>query len=124
MKCNIRNALLAHHNPEINWRTGEVQIMRCPDKCRKQWRTRRQMKLGWQKQKIKKKKREQEKKGEFRKLIVEEEMEIVRVIEKKKDKEEDLIDIRTVEEIVPKWFHKYLKMFEKKESERMPTRKT
>ena len=82
------------------------------------------MKLGWQKQKIKKKKREQEKKGEFRKLIVEEEMEIVRVIEKKKDKEEDLIDIRTVEEIVPKWFHKYLKMFEKKESERMPTRKT
>jgi len=51
-------------------------------------------------------------------------MEIVRVIEKKKDKEEDLIDIRTVEEIVPKWFHKYLKMFEKKESERMPTRKT
>ena len=82
------------------------------------------MKLGWQKQKIKKKKREQEKKGEFRKLIVEEEMEIVRVIEKKKDKEEDLIDIRTVEEIVPKWFHKYLKMFEKKELERMPTRKT
>ena len=124
MKCNIRNAWLAHHNPEINWRTGEVQIVRCLDKCRKKWRTGRQMKLGWQKQKIKKKKREQEKKGEFRKLIVEEEMEIVRVIEKKKDKEEDLIDIRTVEEIVPKWFHKYLKMFEKKELERMPTRKT
>ena len=27
---------LAHHNPEINWRTGEVKIMRCPEKCEKQ----------------------------------------------------------------------------------------
>jgi len=50
-------------------------------------------------------------------------MEIAKVIEEKKDKEEDLINIRTVEEIVPKWFHKYLKVFEKKESEKMPTRK-
>ena len=26
---------LAHHNPEINWRTREVQIMRCSDECEK-----------------------------------------------------------------------------------------
>ena len=26
--------------------------------------------------------------------------------------------------MVPRWFHKYLKVFEKKDSERMPTRKT
>jgi len=26
---------LAYHNPEINWRTGEVKIMRCPVKCGK-----------------------------------------------------------------------------------------
>ena len=26
---------LAHHNPEIDWRTGEVKMMRCPEKCRK-----------------------------------------------------------------------------------------
>ena len=26
---------LACHNPEINWRTGEVKIMRCPEKCGK-----------------------------------------------------------------------------------------
>jgi len=26
---------LAHHNPEIDWKTGEVQMMRCPEKCGK-----------------------------------------------------------------------------------------
>jgi len=56
--------------------------------------------------------------------MVEEEMEIVRVIEEKKEEKEDLIEIRTVEEMVPRWFHKYLKMFEKKRLERMLIRKT
>ena len=41
---------LAHHNPEIDWRTGEVKMMRCPEKCRKQWRP-VQRKSGWEKQK-------------------------------------------------------------------------
>jgi len=27
---------LAHHNPKINWKTGEVKMMRCPDECGKQ----------------------------------------------------------------------------------------
>ena len=40
------------------------------------------------------------------------------------EKEEDLIELRIVEEMVPRQFHKYLKMFEKKESERMLMRKT
>jgi len=35
-----------------------------------------------------------------------------------------LIEIRTVEEMVPRWLYKYLKVFEKKESEKIPTRKT
>ena len=26
---------LAHHNPEINWKTGEVKMMRCPEECGK-----------------------------------------------------------------------------------------
>ena len=26
---------LACHNPEINWRMGEVQMMRCPEECGK-----------------------------------------------------------------------------------------
>ena len=29
---------LAHHNPEIDWRTGEVKITRCPEEYGKQWR--------------------------------------------------------------------------------------
>ena len=29
---------LAHHNPEIDWRTREVKITRCPKECGKQWR--------------------------------------------------------------------------------------
>ena len=37
---------LAHHNSEINWRTGEVKMMRCPEKCEKQQRP-KQRKLGW-----------------------------------------------------------------------------
>jgi len=36
---------LAHHNPEIDWRTGELKIMRCSEECRKQWRL-KQGKLG------------------------------------------------------------------------------
>ena len=27
---------LAYHNPEIDWKIGEVKMMRCPDKCGKQ----------------------------------------------------------------------------------------
>ena len=44
--------------------------------------------------------------------------------EKERDKKEDLIELRTVEEIVPRWFHKYLKVFEKKKSEKILTNKT
>ena len=40
---------LAHHNPEVNWRTGEVKMTRCPPECGKQWRP-KQGKPGWQKQ--------------------------------------------------------------------------
>ncbi len=46
------------------------------------------------------------------------------MVETKQDEEEDLIKIRTVREIVPRRFHKYLKVFEKKESERMLMKKT
>ena len=46
------------------------------------------------------------------------------MVEEKLEKEENLIEIRIVEEIVPKRFYKYLKVFEKKESERMLIRKT
>jgi len=41
---------LACHNPEIDCKTGEAKMMRCPEECGKQWRL-TQGKLGWQKQK-------------------------------------------------------------------------
>jgi len=44
-------------------------------------------------------------------------------MEEKEEEEEDLIELRAIDEMVPKQFHKYLKVFEKKESERMLTRK-
>ena len=45
-------------------------------------------------------------------------------MEEKKDKKEGLIEIRMVDEMIPRKFHKYLKVFEQKESERILTRKT
>ena len=70
--------------------------------------------------------RERGKKRRFRRPTIEEEIAIARIVEEKKeerDKEENLIELRTVEEMVPRQFHKYLKVFEKKESERMSTRR-
>ena len=57
---------------------------------------------------------------------MDEEIAIARIVEEKEEnrnEENYLIELRTVKEMVPKWFYKYLKMFEKKESERMPIRK-
>jgi len=66
------------------------------------------------------------KKEDFRRPTTEEEIAIARIVEEKeeeRDEEEDLIELRTVEEMVPRQFHKYLKVFEKKKSERMLIRK-
>ena len=41
---------LACHNPEIDWKIGEVKMTRCPEECGKQWRL-VQGKSGWEKQK-------------------------------------------------------------------------
>ena len=46
------------------------------------------------------------------------------MIEEKQKEEEGLIEVRIVEEMVSRRFHKYLKVFEKKESEKMLIRKT
>jgi len=51
---------------------------------------------------------------------IEEEKTIVRIIKEKEEEEEDL---RATKEMVPRRFHKYLKVFEKKDSERMLMRK-
>ena len=74
------------------------------------------MKLGWKKQ-------EEEEEKERRRPTIEEKKMIARIVEKKEYAEEDLIELRATDEMVPRRFHKYLKVFEKKDSERMPTRK-
>ena len=40
---------LGHHNPEIDWKTGEVKMTRCSDECGKKWKMGRQTKPGWKK---------------------------------------------------------------------------
>ena len=115
---------LARHNPEIDWKTGEVKITRCPEECGKQWRP-VQGKSGWEKQKeeeakeeAEKKKKKNQKKGktvEVRKVA--EEWEIWN--------EEEEVAKSEVEakKLVPEKFHRWIKVFGKKQSEIMPTRK-
>ena len=56
----------------------------------------------------------------MRKPRTDEEIAIARIVA---EKEEDLIELRAIDEMVPRQFHKCLKVFEKKDSERMLTRK-
>ena len=57
--------------------------------------------------------------------MTDEEIAIARIVaEKEKELDEEDMIVRKTEEMVPRWFHKYLKVFEKKDSERMLMRKT
>jgi hypothetical protein len=125
---------LQKHNPEVNWKTGEVEMTRCPRECNVFVR---------QLKKVKKVKRE---KSSTRKYSVT--MEEVpdedmpngdSPITIKEDDQKDLFRFirggqswdpnppkvgKPVEElVVPKMYHDYLSVFQKKESERMPLRK-
>jgi len=99
---------LAAHNPEINWETGEVKMTRCPSLC------------GRKSQKSRKKEK-------VKMMATEEEEKIVHwVIDDKEDWEREKEieeDHRKIEEMAPKKFLKWRKVFGKVESERMPTRK-
>ena len=53
--------------------------------------------------------------------MIEEVRMVKRIMEE--EEEEDLIELRATDEMVPKQFHKYLKVFEKKNSEKIPMRK-
>jgi len=87
---------LVAHNPEINWETGEVKIMRCPPLCGRN-------KEKGAKQKWEKKKR----RGS------EEEAAIRWAADKKEDwgREEEMeMDHQKIEGMVPKRLHKWLKV--------------
>ena len=117
------------HNPEIDWKTGEVKMTRCPEECRRQWRL-MQGKSGWEKQKEEEAREEKEEKREKKE-------------KKKKEKKKKTVEVRKVAEeweiwdeeeeaakleaeakkLVPEKFHEWIKVFGKKQLERMPTRK-
>ena len=105
---------LQAHNPEIDWEKGEVKMMRCLPICRRY--------MGKKEMGPEIKKR---RKGE--KEVQEDEIERIRwAADEKEDwgREEEMeLDHRKVETMVPQKFHKWLKVFGKVESERMPTRK-
>jgi len=120
---------LACHNPEIDWRTGEVKMTRYLEECRKQWRP-VQGKSGWEKQKEEEAKKEAEKRKEEKE-------------KKKKQKRGRTVEVRKIAEdweiwdeeeeatkseeeakkLVPEKFHRWIKVFGKKQSERISTRK-
>ena len=121
---------LAHYNPEIDWRMREVKMTRCPEECEKQWRP-VQGKLGWEKQKEeevreevgkKREKKEKERKKKQKKKMVE----VRKVAEEWEiwDEEEEVAKSEAeAKKLVPEKFHRWIKVFRKKQLKRMPTRK-
>jgi len=106
---------LAHHNPEIDWRTGEVKMMRCLEECGKQWRP-KQEKPEWQKQKEEEAKEEAGRKREEKverqkkgKLKRERAIEVKRVAEEWEiwDEEEEAAKSEAeAKKLVPERFHR------------------
>ena len=83
----LRMLWLARHNPEIDWRTGEVKMTRCPEECRKQWRP-KQGKPEWQKQKEEKVEKQKKIKQKRKRT-----MEVKRIVEEWEiwDEEEEAV---------------------------------
>jgi hypothetical protein len=91
---------LSHHNPEIDWTTGTVQMTCCPWTC-------------------------QTLKGKppfARQIESEEQDSLAHIFALKQDEPAPKTDPKPAD-LVPKTYHQYLKVFSKKESERMPIRK-
>ena len=105
---------LARHNPEVNWRIGEVKMTRCPPECGKQWRL-KQGKLGWQKQKEEEakeeagRKREEKAEKQKKKQKREKPVEIKKLTEEWEiwDEEEEAAKSEAdAKKLVPEKFHK------------------
>ena len=115
---------LARHNPKIDWKTGEVKITRCPEECRKQWKP-KQGKPGWQKQWKVERKEEVEKKREEKaekqnKQKKERTIYVKRIAKKWEiwDEDEEVTKSEVeAKKLVPEKFHKWIKVFDKKQLE-------
>jgi len=108
---------------------GEVKMTRCLEECGRQWRP-VQGKSGWEKQKEEEekeeagKRREEKEKRKIRKKG--KTMEVKKVAEEWEiwDEEEEVAKSEVeAKKLVPEKFHRWIKVFGKKQSERMPTRK-
>ena len=104
-------------------------MTRCPEECGKQWRP-VQGKSGWEKQKEEEAKEEAEKKKEEKKKKKKQKkgrtVEVRKIMEKWEiwDEEEEAVKSEAeAKKLVPERFHKWIKVFGKKQSERMPIRK-
>ena len=103
---------LERHNPEIDWKIGEVKMTRCPEECGKQWRL-VQGKSGWEKQKEEEAKEEAEKKKEEKEKKKKQKrgrtVEVRKVAEEWEiwDEEEEVAKSEEeAKKLVPKKFHK------------------
>ena len=120
---------LERHNPGIDWKIEEVKMTRCPGECGRQWRP-VQGKSGWEKQKKEekreeagKRRKEKEKKKTRKK---EKMMEVKKVAEEWEiwnEEEEVAKSEAETKKLVLEKFHEWIKVFGKKQSERMPMRK-
>ena len=97
---------LVVHNLEINWEIGKVKIIRCLLLC----------------EKIPEKKIIKTKKT--RKMNVNNKIDLRQVVREKERRQEKVKEKKKTEDMVPKRFYKWLKVFRKIESERIPTRKS
>ena len=120
---------LVCHNPEINWRTGEVKMTRCPEECGRQWRP-VQERSGWEKQKEEEEKEEAEKRKEGKEKKKKQKkgrtVEVRKVVEEWEiwdEQEETAKSEAEAKKLVPEKFHWWIKVFGKKQLERMLTRK-
>ena len=104
--------------------------MRCPEECGKQWRL-KQEKPGWQKQREEERKKEAGKKREEKaekqkKQKRERTVDIKRIVEEwdiwDENKEVAKLEAEAKKLVLEK-FHKWIKVFDKKQSEQISTRK-
>ena len=89
---------LKKHNPTIDWTSGKVMMNRCPRSCSKE-------------------------ESSFVRRCQKEEEEAAYIAHSAWQINEVTKDEKTAEQLVPKEYHQYLKVFQKKDSERMPIRK-
>ena len=97
-------------------------MTRCLEECGKQWRP-KQEKLGWQKQKKEETKKEVGRKQEEQKKRKQQRRKMVKEWKIWNEEEEAARSEEETKKLVPKKFYQWIKVFGKKQLERMPMQK-